>query len=250
MTDLTACYFCGTASDALSAYEVPPVPVPATERASVTLCPDCHDKLGRVFERVAVPDGERAAGPGAGDAREAASESGPSHTGTHGGSHPSRTGQSEGSTADTGITFGTGDSDGGENAPAPGAGASETADAVGEGAAGDDRADATADAADPDSDADEMTSGADDANESAAPGSAADGSAADGSVPAAGPSPENYRRVLRLLENREFPVDRAEIRGVVETAYGVEPDEFERVVEAAAAREVLAVDGDRLRRPE
>jgi len=48
-----------------------------------------------------------------------------------------------------------------------------------------------------------------------------------------------YSKVMRLLENREFPVDREEIRVVATNAYEIRPEEYDAIVEAAEERGLL-----------
>jgi hypothetical protein len=49
-----------------------------------------------------------------------------------------------------------------------------------------------------------------------------------------------YNKVMRLLQNREFPVDKSEIREVAVNAYQIRPDEFDTVIDAAVERELIA----------
>jgi hypothetical protein len=49
-----------------------------------------------------------------------------------------------------------------------------------------------------------------------------------------------YNKVMRLLQNRQFPVDRAEIREVATSAYDIDPEEFDAVIEAARSRDLIA----------
>jgi len=51
-----------------------------------------------------------------------------------------------------------------------------------------------------------------------------------------------YSKVMRLLENRPFPVDRGEIREVATSAYDISPDEFDAVIDAAVERDLIAVE--------
>ncbi len=59
-----------------------------------------------------------------------------------------------------------------------------------------------------------------------------------------------YDKVMRLLQNREFPVDRAEIRTVAVSAYEISGERFDRVIEAAVERDLIAEEDGRLVRPE
>jgi len=63
------------------------------------------------------------------------------------------------------------------------------------------------------------------------------------------PAAETYNRVIRLLQNREFPVRTAEIEEVAVNAYGMEPTDFRAVVDAAVERGVIDERGERLVRP-
>ncbi|WP_226010574.1 hypothetical protein [Halomicrobium salinisoli] len=48
-----------------------------------------------------------------------------------------------------------------------------------------------------------------------------------------------YNKVMRLLQNREFPVDRAEIKAVATNAYEISDDEFERIIDAAVEHDLI-----------
>jgi len=49
-----------------------------------------------------------------------------------------------------------------------------------------------------------------------------------------------YNKVMRLLKNRPFPVDKAEIREVATSAYDIDQSEFEAVIDAAVSRGLIA----------
>ncbi len=87
----------------------------------------------------------------------------------------------------------------------------------------------------------------DDTGDSGAP--TGDASGGDGSA-AAPPDADTYNRVVRLLQNREFPVETAEIETVALNAYDIAPGDFRAVVDTAVDRGVLVEDGDQLRLPE
>jgi len=55
--------------------------------------------------------------------------------------------------------------------------------------------------------------------------------------------PEDYYRVLRLLQNREFPMERADLTAIVTGAYDVTGPQCERILETAVERGVLVEDG-------
>jgi hypothetical protein len=58
-----------------------------------------------------------------------------------------------------------------------------------------------------------------------------------------------YSKVMRLLENRPFPVDRGEIREVAASAYDIDREEFDAVIEAAVSRDLLAVENGQFVEP-
>ena len=57
-----------------------------------------------------------------------------------------------------------------------------------------------------------------------------------------------YRKALRLLQNREFPVERTALVEVMKSAYDLDAEECERIVEFAVERGVLTDDDGTLRR--
>ncbi|WP_251330516.1 hypothetical protein [Haloplanus pelagicus] len=58
--------------------------------------------------------------------------------------------------------------------------------------------------------------------------------------------PAEYYKVLRLLQNREFPMDRADLTGLVTGAYDVSEPQCERIIETAIDRGVLVAEGSTL----
>ncbi|MFD1596419.1 hypothetical protein ACFR97_12825, partial [Haloplanus litoreus] len=58
--------------------------------------------------------------------------------------------------------------------------------------------------------------------------------------------PEEYYKVLRLLQNREFPMERADLTGLVTGAYDVSEPQCERILETAIDRGVLVEEGSTL----
>lgn len=59
-----------------------------------------------------------------------------------------------------------------------------------------------------------------------------------------------YNKVVRLLKNREFPVDRGEIEAVAENAYDLAPGECAAIIDLAVDRGLVAEEDGRLSRPE
>lgn len=64
------------------------------------------------------------------------------------------------------------------------------------------------------------------------------------------PDAETYNRVVRLLQNRDFPVPTAEIEEVALNAYDIAPEDFRAVIDTAVDRGVLAEDGGQLTLPD
>lgn len=58
--------------------------------------------------------------------------------------------------------------------------------------------------------------------------------------------PEEFRTVMRLLNNREFPVDRAEITDLASGAYELEVSEVEAIIDHAIERDILAENRGKL----
>lgn len=58
--------------------------------------------------------------------------------------------------------------------------------------------------------------------------------------------PDGYYKVLRLLQNREFPMERADLTALVTGAYDVSEPQCERILETAIDRGVLVEDGSTL----
>jgi hypothetical protein len=82
---------------------------------------------------------------------------------------------------------------------------------------------------------------------------AGDDAATDGT--ASGPtrtsiSALEYNKVMRLLQNREFPVERAEIETVAANAYGLSQSECAEVIDLAVDRGLIDEDGANLVRSE
>lgn len=63
-------------------------------------------------------------------------------------------------------------------------------------------------------------------------------------------STREFNRVMRLLGNREFPVDRSEFELVATNAYDVTPSQVDSILEVAVARGLIAEDEDKLIQPE
>jgi predicted nucleic-acid-binding protein len=63
------------------------------------------------------------------------------------------------------------------------------------------------------------------------------------------PDARTYNRVVRLLQNREFPVERDEIEAVATNAYELSAAEFDAVIRVAVDRGVLEAEDGLLKLP-
>lgn len=63
-----------------------------------------------------------------------------------------------------------------------------------------------------------------------------------------GSEPEGFRRAMRLLNNREFPVERSEFIALASGAYEMDEHQVEAIIDHAVERGVIAEDGGRLTR--
>lgn len=90
--------------------------------------------------------------------------------------------------------------------------------------------------------------GADDAGEPTDPldDAASDGRVTNGDADDEDDTPDGYYKVLRLLQNREFPVERSELTTVVTAAYDITEPQCDRILDAAVDRGVLVQDGSTL----
>ncbi|WP_161973175.1 hypothetical protein [Halostella litorea] len=86
------------------------------------------------------------------------------------------------------------------------------------------------------------TGGSSDGGKSSDDGRASPAGASDA------PSQATYNRVVRLLQNREFPVERDEIATVAMNAYDIPPEDFDAVIQTAVNRGVLAEEGPYLKK--
>ena len=228
--DLRSCYFCGTVDDALDTTAIPGDDDPV----QVTLCLDCRAKLERVLEAVAgiAVDRER-------------SEDGPSSAGDPPSDEPDGVVRASGDvTFDARPDAGDGDGNGGG-----GAGGRATDDAGADGEpdkAGDGEStgesDEKGEGTDPDEPAETEGDTARDRSDSA------DGGDLRGLDAAGRGKVGTYRKALRLLRNREFPMERAAVVDLLGSAYDLGPAECDRLVEFAVEKGVLVEEGTELRR--
>jgi hypothetical protein len=219
--ELRSCYFCGVAGRTVQSR-----PVSGVE---VTLCPRCEEKLARL--RTAT-DGDidttaatpvtfdtPASGPEESDAPATTSEQRDSAT------EPS---PGDGDDPDESTEAGDGD-DSGESTEA------------GDG----DDPDESTEAGDGDA-PDESTEAGDDANDGSGDD---DSSGLRGLTAADRGSRSTYRKALRLLRNREFPMARSDTVDLLSSAYGLDREECDRLLDLCVDRGLLAEENGELKEP-
>lgn len=215
MADLTSCYFCGTVGD-LREYPVIPRDLypPADAQRTVTLCPTCREKLGTVVQPLVEfveSDGPERE-PAARNDGAVAADAGA----TDGDAASTR--DDEARAADAGAT--------GEDATTANAGEAS-------GKSLEDLLEEPSTTLYTDSRG---------AGYRWEPGERED-PAVDADLP------EGTRKVARLLRNRSFPVERAEIEDLAASAYDLGASECREIVDALIEDGYLVERGDVLERP-
>jgi hypothetical protein len=212
MERLSSCYFCGAAPDQpLATYRVTDRLATSSAGTAITLCPACHRKLDALLNGT---------GTSAVESDHSAGQPEPNHdTGTP---------DSDTATPDDTQTpdhDGPADSRGDTTAaksrvpddePASPAGSSETTDSP-----------------------DDATSAA--TRETAPRERETARGQRDTSV-----SKREYKKVLRLLQNREEAVDRDELEGLATSAYGLTPAECAKILDVAIERDHIEQRGTKL----
>jgi hypothetical protein len=84
--------------------------------------------------------------------------------------------------------------------------------------------------------------------ESAADTATAEAATEPAATEATSGEPPQFRKVMRLLNNREFPVDRSQVEALAANAYDLEDERVRDIIDYAVERGVLADDGGTLRR--
>jgi hypothetical protein len=64
------------------------------------------------------------------------------------------------------------------------------------------------------------------------------------------PSPRTYNKVMRLLQNRDFPIRRAQLEEIAAGAYDVDPDDCRTIIDAAIEKGLVEQEGPLLVDPE
>jgi hypothetical protein len=272
MRQLRNCDFCG--GDAAGVYEVLPPELSPTEaeQRRLVLCADCAETLETVvdplLERLGVEtgedtsttsDGSPASGGAAGadpPPSETAPSTGPAETATPESDEAppeSDPGDSD-DPSDPDDTNDSGDPNYGISFE-PGDPAESPADrsTAADGAVQWDEIEPTtsaSEAADSDGDeADEPEPAADaDGPEPASDGRAGGRGESGDAGSTLGDEPEDFRTVMRLLSNREFPVERGAIVELATNAYELDEQHVHRIIDHAIDRGVIVDDGGTLRR--
>ena len=225
MDQLSSCYFCGGALDvSLSEYPIVPKSLDpeAEQQGTVVLCSTCREKLATIIEpavEAAKADAREASEPVA-DAGTTADE-------------PTTT-DSVVEPADDGSLLGDDSTSAPEREPL------EQSARKGEPTPERDAVEATA-ADTTDQRTAESTEDGDTGTAATGAGSGDAGSSENSDGSADGPSLTKleYNKVMRLLKNREMPVDRAEIREVAINAYDLEGEQFDAIIDAAVDRDLI-----------
>ncbi|MFK5605681.1 hypothetical protein [Haloferax volcanii] len=225
MRELRTCDFCGT--DAVGVFEVlPPALTPADDQRRVVLCEHCEETLSEVIAPLLSRLGVDADVDVADDAR---AETGASAA-------PERT------TSGSGGEAASVDVNAVDPAPTPPEPADH--DSPDE---GDDAGSPGDDANDNDGVDDEAEVETEAENEPSA--SAADEQPRPDGESGRGEEPPKFRKVIRILQNREFPVERAEVEALASGAYDLDDDEVADIFDYAIERGLLVDDSGTLRRP-
>lgn len=215
MVELTDCYFCGTVEDPLDAYSViPPEHAPPEEaQRTVVVCPTCRTKLARVVDPVvefyesAGTDVSASSGDEAGQSPEEGSPN---------------TGGAPPVAPDSGKTP-QGLPDSGDSSPDP-SDATRAAVTSADVETGDELPD----------EGDEPPEGGGEPHEGIDAGEGEQDGAAELPEP-----PDETGDIVRLLRNREFPVDREQFVTVAANAYQIRRPRCEQALDALVARNQL-----------
>ncbi|AUG48180.1 hypothetical protein BVU17_11840 [Haloarcula taiwanensis] len=239
MDQLSSCYFCGGALDvSLSEYPIIPKSLdPGTEeQGTVVLCSTCREKLATIVEpavEAAKADARETAEP-AGDAGTDEQPGLLDESGTPTTDEPKPTDGVVEPTDDGSLLGADSASPAGQEQSAQSA---ETADTATKSDATDTVAPNTTD-----------TQTAESAETDDAPATTetrdTDRDADSDDSPSL--TKLEYNKVMRLLQNREMPVDRGEIREVAVNAYDIDGEQFDAIIDAAVDRDLIGQDKGRL----
>lgn len=254
MRELRTCDFC--AGDAVGTFAIVPPELEPTEaeQRRVVCCSECKDRLEDLLEPLLVRAGANGAnraatadetGDESGTAVASADDSTRKRPRTSTANAPGSESESvetdsrDGSALEGGITFArseTAASDGSSEEPNRD-GTSETA---AEGGASE-SADAENSSGVADADGPNGATGADDSSDGT-------GDGATGQNVANRP-PTGYGKVIRLLQNREFPMRRSAVENLAAGAYDLESREVDAIIDHALEKDEFVENRDELQRP-
>ncbi|SEL03555.1 hypothetical protein [Haloferax larsenii] len=234
MHELRTCDFCG--ADAVGVFEMlPPAFTPADDQRRIVLCDSCRetltDAVKPLLDRLDA------------DASVDVADDAPAETGAN---VTTDTGP-EGSVGDTNAT----EAVGAEPEPSPSIPDDYDAVDASEGEDGDGDEDG-----DEDENKDEGAETEDSTDGETTAVDAADSSDEDvlaeepneTDAEDIGPEPPNFRKVIRILQNREFPVERAEVEALASGAYDLDDQQVADIFDYAIKRGLLEEDGKMLRK--
>ncbi|MGB9952481.1 hypothetical protein ACOZ4F_08775 [Haloarcula marismortui] len=267
MDQLSSCYFCGGALDvSLSEYPIIPKSLdPGTEeQGTVVLCSTCREKLATIVEpavEAAKADARETAEP-AGDAGTDEQPGLLDESGTPTTDEPKPTDGVVEPTDDGSLLGADSASPAGQEQSAQSA---ETADTATKSDATDTVAPNTTDTQTAESAETADTATKSDATDTVAPNTTDTQTAESAETDDAPATTETrdtdrdadsddspsltkleYNKVMRLLQNREMPVDRGEIREVAVNAYDIDGEQFDAIIDAAVDRDLIGQDKGRL----
>ncbi|EMA19218.1 hypothetical protein [Haloarcula argentinensis] len=250
MDQLSSCYFCGGALDvSLSEYPIIPKSLDpeAEKQGTVVLCSTCREKLATIVEPAveAAKTDARETAETAGDAGTAESpglldESETPTTGEQTTDKPTTT-DSVVEPADDGSLLGDDSASVAEQEQSTRS--PENEDTASE----PDEADAAvANTTDRQTAESAASSGSAARTESGDTERGSDSDDNDGSDDSPSLTKLEYNKVMRLLQNREMPVDRAEIREVAVNAYDIDGEQFDAIIDAAVDRDLIGQENGQL----
>ena len=265
MEQLSSCYFCGAALDAqIEPYQVIPPqfePTPDQQRA-VSLCPTCRQKLAHVVETVVgATDAEAASAIDdvttvepdddllrneAGDERDGGSDEASGHAGVE----PI---EPDGETGTTGAEPADAADRSDDSQARPDADPAQSSDPLSTDEPDERTAEANGERATVgngvESRTEHRTEASDDrTRQSQTTGDTTDQHSGGDDTADDGPSLTalEYNKVMRLLQSREFPVERAEIHEIATSAYQVSDREFDAIIDAAIERGLIDEENGQL----
>lgn len=246
MDRLSSCYFCGTALDEpLTEYPIVPAALnPGDTQRSVVVCRSCQRKLDTVMEEiVAAVEADRDGITAVDTSQAADSEAGDRATADRDAHHEHGDRRREGMPSTDPDLDGSNALEADEVDPFD-------IDEGGDGGGSDDGG-----SNGNESDDSRGSSSESDGSDSNGGGSNGDGSYdGESTSESAGEEPSlsafEYNKVMRLVQNREFPLDRTEIETVAANAYDISRRDCARILDAAVDRGLLAERDGQLVRPD